>query len=181
MTRVIVLYGTTDGHTRLIANALGDAFRMAGIEADEIRAATDDPSPRDYAAVIVAAPIHGGRYPRAVEQWVRAHAGELRQMPTAFVSSCLAIAHKASPGTMNDLGRIVDRFLKTTGWQPAVVKHVAGALMYTRYNVFKRWLMKRIVASQGGPTDATRDYVYTDWADLRAFAGEFRRRLASAA
>jgi menaquinone-dependent protoporphyrinogen oxidase len=62
-----------------------------------------------------------------------------------------------------------------------LIKHVAGALLYTRYNLFKRWLMKRIVAQQGGDTDTSKDYDYTDWADLRAFANEFRRRIAAAA
>ena len=44
----------------------------------------------------------------------------------------------------------------------AAVKHVAGALLYTRYNIFKRWIMKRIVAKAGGDTDVSRDYDYTD-------------------
>jgi len=42
-------------------------------------------------------------------------------------------------------------------------------------------MMKRIVASSGGATDTSKDYDYTDWADLRAFANEFRRRIAVAA
>ena len=41
--------------------------------------------------------------------------------------------------------------------------------------------MKRIVAKAGGATDVSRDYDYTDWADLRVFAEDFRRRLQAAA
>ena len=97
------------------------------------------------------------------------------------ISACLAVARTPSDKTLADLEAVVQRFLKTTGWKPTVIKHVAGALLYTRYNVFKRWLMKRIVAQQGGETDTSKGYDYTDWADLRRFAGEFRRRIATAA
>ncbi len=41
--------------------------------------------------------------------------------------------------------------------------------------------MRRIVASAGGDTDVSRDYCYTDWADVRGFAEEFRHRLLAAA
>lgn len=41
--------------------------------------------------------------------------------------------------------------------------------------------MKRIAAKAGGETDTSHDYDYTDWADLRAFTHDFRRRLTAAA
>jgi menaquinone-dependent protoporphyrinogen oxidase len=36
-------------------------------------------------------------------------------------------------------------------------------------------MMRRIVAKAGGDTDTSRDYEYTDWADVRTFAEEFAR------
>ena len=35
--------------------------------------------------------------------------------------------------------------------------------------------MKRIVRKAGGDTDTSRDYEYTNWADLRGFADRFNR------
>ena len=60
-----------------------------------------------------------------------------------------------------------------TGWRPILTKTVAGAVLYTRYNWFKRRLMKRIVAKAGGGVDTSRDYEYTDWNELRTFAEQF--------
>jgi menaquinone-dependent protoporphyrinogen oxidase len=88
---------------------------------------------------------------------------------------------QSDPKVAAELDAIVQRFLDATGWQPATVKHVAGALLYTRYNIFKRWIMRRIAAKAGGETDVSHDYDYTDWADVRAFAEEFRRRVLTAA
>ena len=58
-----------------------------------------------------------------------------------------------------------------------MVKVVAGALAYTRYNRLTRWAMKRIVTKAHGDTDTSRDYEYTDWNDVRRFAGEFAETL----
>ena len=180
MSRVLILYGTTDGHTRVIAEAIGDTMRLSGVDADVILAGSADPSPASYAGVIVAASIQAGGYQKTVQQWVRAHARELDELPTAFVSACLSIVNP-SPKVMADLDAIVSRFMKTTSWNPPRVKHVAGALLYTRYNFIKRWVMKRIAASQGGATDTTKDYDYTDWQDVKKFAEEFRRHIRAAA
>jgi len=67
----------------------------------------------------------------------------------------------------------VQRFLDKCGWRPTTHRLIAGAVLYTRYSWLKKWMMKRIVAKAGGGTDTTRDYEYTDWNDLRAFAREF--------
>jgi menaquinone-dependent protoporphyrinogen oxidase len=67
----------------------------------------------------------------------------------------------------------VNRFCLKTGWTPAQVLHVAGALPYTRYNFITRSIMRRIAESQGDDTDTSRDYEYTDWAALGHFADSF--------
>jgi menaquinone-dependent protoporphyrinogen oxidase len=85
------------------------------------------------------------------------------------------------PKVERELAVIVDRFGRSTGWHPPITKHVAGALRYSRYNWLKRWAMVRIVRKAGGDIDTSRDYEYTDWADLRAFAEEFARSLPRAA
>ena len=41
-----------------------------------------------------------------------------------------------------------------------------------------RWVMKRIAAKAGGAIDTSRDYEYTDWADLRGFARQFEHLVA---
>jgi menaquinone-dependent protoporphyrinogen oxidase len=177
MRRILVVFGTTEGHTRRVAECLGDVFHAHGIAADLVEAGTVDVSPGLYKGVVVCASVHGGRYQRNVRRWVADHATDLSVTPNAFVSVCLAVLEK-DPKVRNELDAIVARFVTATGWQPASVKHVAGALPYRKYGIVKRWVMKRIVAKAGGDTDTSRNYEYTDWADLRAFASEFVRHVA---
>jgi menaquinone-dependent protoporphyrinogen oxidase len=172
MSRILVLYGTTDGHTAKVATALGDTLRASGVDVDLVEAGTREPGPQDYAGVIVAASVHAAGYQRPVRRWVRRHAAALRGKPTAFVSVCLGVLQN-EPKVQQELETIRERFFTSTGWRPMVTETVAGALLYTKYNWIKRWVMKRIVRKAGGDVDTTRNYEYTNWSDVRAFAHRF--------
>jgi len=180
MSRVLILYGTTDGHTRKIAAALREALRDEGLHAfvTDAKYGTATVVPEDYDGVIVAASLHAGGFQKPVVRWARTHAAQLNRMPSAFLSVCLGILEKR-PEVRRTLDALVERFQLSTGWRPGRIKFVAGALPYTRYNWLKRWIMRRIVAKAGGDTDTTRDFEYTDWDDLRAFARTFGRRLTT--
>ena len=177
MARILVVYGTTEGHTAKVAGAVSETLHRAGAEVD-VRAADDQaPAPDGYDAVIVAASVHAGRYQRSVRRWVRTHADALADKPAAFISVSLGVLqHDAK--VQHDLQAIVEQFVATTGWRPSVVKFVAGALPYSKYGWLRRLVMKRIVAKAGGDTDTHRDYEYTDWNDLRRFADRFGQPLS---
>jgi menaquinone-dependent protoporphyrinogen oxidase len=172
MNRILVIFGTTDGHTRKVAQRLSEAFCEQRMEVEVVEAGTIDVTPNDYAAVVVCASVHAGGYQKAIVQWVGRYRDALRLRPTAFVSVCLGILQKDRK-VEEELGAIIDRFLTVTGWQPTFIKKVAGALLYRQYGLIKRWVMKRIVSKAGGDTDTSRDYEYTDREDLRAFAKAF--------
>lgn len=172
MSGILVLYGTSEGHTARVAAAIADELRANGTRVDVFDAGESSPDPTHYAGVIVAASVHVGRYQRAVKQWLRRHAPTLHDTPGAFVSVCLGVLQH-DPKVQDEVAAIATRFLAQTGWRPTFTTSVAGALPYTRYGWFKRWLMKRIVAKAGGDTDTSRDYEYTDWASLRTFARHF--------
>jgi menaquinone-dependent protoporphyrinogen oxidase len=179
MARILVLYGTTDGHTARVAASVAATLELSGVEADLVEAGTRDPDPLAYDGIIVAASVHASGYQRAVKRWVRQHAEGLRGKPTAFLSVSLGVLQQ-DPNVQQHVAAIVDKFLRTTHWQPSIVENVAGALRYTRYNVVKRWIMKEIARRAGGGTDTSRDYEYTDWDALRAFAGRFGEQVSPA-
>lgn len=176
MSSILVVYGTTHGHTAKVAEAVANTLEAGGASCDVIAAAEATCSPAGYDGVVVAASVHAGKYQSAVTHWVRAHRARLDARPTAFISVCLGVLQK-DPKVERDLDGILDRFFSETGWHPQVTTTVAGALAYTKYNWFVRWTMKRIAAKAGGDTDTSRDYQYTDWPGLSKFAAEFGRRV----
>jgi menaquinone-dependent protoporphyrinogen oxidase len=172
MAQFLLLYGTSDGQTQKIAEFCGAQLRRRGCTTSVVNAAEASPNPAEYDAVIVAASVHASGYQRAVKRWCRRNREALGKTRTAFLSVCLGVLQH-DVEVDKELGRIADRFFASTGFQPGEVKIVAGALPYTKYNFFKRFVMKRIVRKAGGDLDTSRDYEYTDWDDLRAFIDAF--------
>jgi len=172
MPRLLIVYGTTDGHTAKIARFLATQLDAYGAITDVVEAGREDPDPREYAGVIVAASIHAGGFQRAVGRWVRAHASALRDKPAAFLAVCLGVLQKDLT-VQRDLVGITNRFEAKTGWKAPRVKLVAGAMPYTRYGWLKRMVMRQMARKAGGSTDVSRDHEYTDWNDLRDFADAF--------
>jgi menaquinone-dependent protoporphyrinogen oxidase len=179
MCRILVVYGTTEGHTAKIAHAIKRRLLFHGHEVDVANAATSEPYPMSYSGVMVAASVHAGRYQDEIVRWVFDHAPVLNTSTTAFVSVCLGVLQH-DPKVDRELQAIVDAFLKTTSWHPSQTICVAGALKYTRYNLLVRWWMKRIARKAGGATDTSRDYEYTDWAALDEFVDRFSHRFETA-
>ena len=125
MNRILVLYGTTEGHTEMIATAIGNALTTGGWDVAIIQAGTIDPRPADYDGIIVAASVHRGEYQQAVARWISAHVTELQVKPTAFVSACLGVL-KHEPKEIAELDAVVHRFIDPLGWQPTVIKPGKG-------------------------------------------------------
>jgi menaquinone-dependent protoporphyrinogen oxidase len=174
MIRVLIAYGTIEGHTARIAEYLAEVIRAHGQEAHPVdikraRALVPD----GYDAVIVGASVHLGKHEQWVRDFVRKNRDALERLPSAFYSVSLA-AHDDTEKARQEVADCIDRFVQQTGWRPGRVGRFAGALLYSRYGFFTRWIMKKIARDKGSPdTDTSRDYVYTDWDGVKRFAEEF--------
>jgi len=174
MANVLIVYVTRLGHTQRIAARMAQALRAwgHGVELIDAEQPYGGLKLDRFDRFIVGAPILAGGYPRAVARFVRKHRALLEQVPSAFFSVGLAIASRTHDGRAQTQA-VVDRFLKRTGFHPAHVELIAGGLPYTKYNFLIRFVMRRIAEKEGGDTDTTRDYEYTDWDAVEQFAVDF--------
>jgi menaquinone-dependent protoporphyrinogen oxidase len=173
MANVLIVFATEYGQTAKIVRRIADTLAEQGHRATLFDA--DHPSELPdldrFQAIALGGPIHAGGYPRSVERFAREHRKELARIPSAFFSVGLAIASRTSDGRAQTL-RVVDKFAARTGFRPERVELIAGALPYTKYNFLIRFIMRRISAKEGGDTDTSRDYEYTDFAAVDRFARE---------
>jgi menaquinone-dependent protoporphyrinogen oxidase len=180
--RVLVLYSSRHGHTRRIAEFIAECVAQRDCEPDLRDIDSAEPAHlSDYAAAILVSPIHLGRHAKGIVAFAHDHHLSLEALPSAFVSVSLTQASVESTEldlqlraqAHHDLSVAIGHFIEVTGWHPRAIHRAAGALAYTRYNWFVRWMMKRIAKKQCGPTDTTRDHVYTQWDALERFVAEF--------
>jgi menaquinone-dependent protoporphyrinogen oxidase len=177
MPRVLIVYGTTDGQTRRIADRVGEVLAALGEEVRLVDSAAPpaDAAPGDFDAALVLGSVRMGKHQKALAEFVRKFRLELDAIPNAFISVSLSAA-RAKPSAQREVAKTFQHFIARTGWRPNARLAVAGALPYSRYPLRIRLLMKFISWMTGGDTDTSRDYEYTDWEAVEGFA----RRFASA-
>src|SRR5262249_28673948 len=94
MKPIGVFYATREGHTGRIAEHVAARLRRQGLEANvrnlHDRGAYINLS--EYAAVVLAASVHAGMHESEMVKFVRSHAVQLEQRPTAFLSVSLSEA-----------------------------------------------------------------------------------------
>jgi menaquinone-dependent protoporphyrinogen oxidase len=177
MFEVPVFYASTEGQTRRIAEHLADRLRARGLSSAAIDvAAAAMIDWRFVRGAMVGASLHAGRHQRKAAKFVTGHCRELNHRPSAFFSVSLAAASKNAK-EVETARAIAADFVTRTGWHPDTVVCMAGRLAYTQYGFLTRFFMKRIARKEGGPTDTSRDYEYTDWDAVDRLADDFAAKL----
>jgi menaquinone-dependent protoporphyrinogen oxidase len=173
MARTLIVYASHHGQTAKIVERMAARLRGHGHEVTVWRADRVAPgaSIAGFDAYLVAGSVELGRHQRSVRDFVRSHLAELEAAPSAFVSVCGALIGGWSEGP-SEARKYVDRFLAETGWHPRTARSLAGAVAYTKYGWFTRWMMKQISRKTGRPTDTSRDWEGTDWPAVDRLADE---------
>jgi menaquinone-dependent protoporphyrinogen oxidase len=168
MKSVLVVYGTTEGHTRKIAGFVADVLRMRGLRVDLIDSATPAAGAvqPNYAAAVVAGSLHEHLHQRSLQHFVQQNTGWLNAIPTAFLSVSLAAA-LSDAESRHQTQHHLQCFLDATGLRPVLSHAVGGALLYTQYDWFKRTMVRMVARQMGADADGTHDHEYTDWDDLQ--------------
>ena len=171
-------YGQTETVLRRIAGVL--AGRGHSVAIHRANAVPKGAAVEEFDLVLIAASIIMGRYQTYVRSFVRTHLQALNSLPTAFIS-VNGSSPESNPEWRAAARNYVARFLGQTSWSPRWTATFSGALRYPRYGRVTRWVMKKISARWGGPTDTTAEYEFTDWAAVDRFAAELSEALAQEA
>lgn len=174
MSKVLVLYATSDGQTKKVAEFIARTVGEEGSEAEciKIKKAKDSVSLEHIDAVIIGASIHADRYKGFIKKFVRNNIEKLSLLPTAFFTVCLT-AKSQDEESKAKVESYVQNFLTETSLKPVISTGIAGAILYKEYSMVKRVIMKKINESVGGDADTSRNYEYTDWDAVRNFVKEF--------
>ena len=170
MANILVLYYGVYGHTRRICDRLQADLMGLGEHADVVPLVGGGADPASYDAIVIGASIRNGKHNPAVSDFIRANQALLEAKPSAFFSVNL-VARKPAKNRP-DTNPYVKAFLARSPWKPKLVGVFGGDLDYQRYGAMDRNIIRFIMWITGGPTDPRTKVEYTDWDEVRRFAGQ---------
>ena len=187
--RIVIVYATREGQTHKVADHIAATLRARAIDADVVDARAADPGFRlaDYDAAFVAGSVHIGKHEKELVALVKHQRDALAALPCAFVSvsgSQATAEATSAPADVRaraaaEVQRVIAEFFAATGWTPARVQPVAGAMLFSKYNFLVRFMIRLIYKRSGSTLATTGDHEYTDWPALDAFVASFVAPLTS--
>ncbi len=176
--KILVLYATTEGQTRKIAEAVASQFQGDDMTLVDVVDAPDNLNPVQFDAAVIAASVHMHKYQSAITRFARDHHADLNQMPSLFISVSLSAAGD-DPDDLRGVAECVEKFKAETSWNPQQTLQVAGAFRFTKYDFFKSWAMRRIAKDKKIKVNPHEDLELTDWSALTRDIQSFRATLLS--
>lgn len=178
MPRVLIIYGSTDGHVTRISERIAQIIREQGCEA-ELRRCDDLKGQRlaleGFDVVAIGDSVHVGKHHGYVKKFVSDHKDLLDPQGCAFFSVSGTSASDM-PDMRAQARGYVEEFLASTGWRPGHTELIAGAFPFSQYGLLKRWIMRGVVKRQHGIRDPSGDIEFTDWGQVERFAQWLARR-----
>lgn len=187
--RAVIVYATREGQTHKVAEHIAAALRARAIDTEVVDARAVDERFRlaDYDGAFIAGSVHLGKHEKELIAFVKARREALAALPCAFLSvsgSEATAEHAATTADVRsravaEVERVIAEFFAATGWTPARVLPVAGAMLWTKYNFLVRFAIRLIFKRSGSPLPTTGDHEFTDWAAVDAFVASFVAQLDS--
>lgn len=169
MANILLAYFGVDGQTLKICEFLGAELEGQGQHAVVASLASGIADAARYDVIVVGASIRYGRHNPAVREFIRANRALLEARPSSFFSVNL-VARKPGKNTP-ETNPYVKKFLAGLSWKPRLVRVFAGKLDYGLYGFVDRNIVRLIMWLTDGPTDLQAKVEYTDWNEVRSYAG----------
>lgn len=168
MASILIIYSTTDGHTRRICERLKEVAEIAG---NRIVIVFVDEEPnvdlQPYDKFVIGASIRYGKHSPQIREFIRRNEKILESKPNAFFSVNV-VARKPEKNTP-ETNPYLQKFLKQISWQPQNLAVFAGKIDYPKYSFLDRQAIRFIMWMTKGPTDPTAVVEFTDWNTVDEF------------
>lgn len=176
MSRILIAYSTTDGHTPRICERLRQVIEQQGHSVTVVALAQaealDLPA---FDSIVIGASIRYGKHQPQVAQFISRHQALLERKANAFFT--VNIVARKPEKNQPETNPYLIKFLRQISWRPKLLAVFAGKLDYPRYRFFDRLMIRFIMLMTNGPTDPTAVIEFTDWQQVEAFG----RRLSETA
>ena len=167
MNNGLIIYSSTDGHTKYIAeyifNNLKNNTNYKIVSLQE----ANDFDLNEIDNIVIGASIRYGRYQDELYQFINNNVQIINNIESSFFS-VNAVARKANRNTIHSNPYIL-KFFKKTIWTPSIIAVFAGKIDYQKYNFFDKHIIRFIMWLTKGPTDLSKSHEFTNWKVVDSF------------
>ena len=173
MSKFLIIYSTTDGHTKKICQRIKNFLTDGNLV--ELLSLEDSKKVdlSNFEKIIIGASIRYGKHSKELYKFINLNKNILDQKKCAFFSVNV-VARKPEKNTA-ETNPYVNKFLKISKWRPNKIKVFAGKVDYPNYNFFDKYIIKFIMFITSGPTDTSQSYDFTDWSKVNDFCEELKK------
>ena len=172
MSKFLIIYSTTDGHTKIICerikNFLNDGNLVELLSLEDAKKI----DLYNFEKIIIGASIRYGKHSKELYEFINLNKNILDQKKSAFFSVNV-VARKPEKNTA-ETNPYINKFLKISKWKPNKIGVFAGKVDYPNYNFFDKYIIKFIMFITKGPTDTSQSYEFTDWSKVDDFSKELK-------
>jgi len=168
MAKILILYSTTDGHTRKICIHLQQVIenqsnQVTVVSVDEASAIDLD----SFDKIVIGASIRYGKHSPKIYEFIKNNAQILDSKSNAFFSVNV-VARKPEKSTP-ETNPYLKKFLKQISWKPKILAVFAGKIDYQKYSALDRFMIRLIMWMTKGPTDPKTNIEFTNWKQVEDF------------
>ena len=172
MSKCLILYSTTDGHTKKICNQIAHILDKKNNTTTILNLILfDSKKLNDYDSIIIGASIRYGKHQNSLYRFVNQNREILENKKNSFftVNVVARKTEKNSPET----NPYMKTFLKKSKWQPQSLSVFAGKIEYPKYGLVDKYVIRFIMWITNGPTDINGTFEFTNWQKVEDFANKF--------
>ena len=168
----LVIYSSTDGHTKTICKRMIDFLKDKNVTKLVSLNDAKKLNLSEFNKIIIGASIRYGKHSKELYKFIELNRNILNEKESVFFSVNV-VARKSEKNTP-DNNPYIKKFLKISKWQPKKLGVFAGKVDYPSYNIFDKYIIKLIMFVTGGPTDTSQSHEFTDWSKVEDFAKELK-------
>ncbi len=167
MSEILIVYATTDGHTRKICERLQRVIEQQGRQVQLLRVDQPQPDLTQFDKIVVGGSIRYGKHSKLIYDFVKKNQKLLESKPNAFFS--VNVVARKPEKSQPDTNPYLKKFLGQIAWKPKQLAVFGGNLDYPNCRYLDRQMIRLIMWMTKGPTDPATVVDYTDWDQVESF------------
>ncbi|MCI5123881.1 MAG: menaquinone-dependent protoporphyrinogen IX dehydrogenase [Candidatus Electrothrix sp. AR5] len=169
MPKILIIYSSTDGHTKKICLRLKQLLETQNDQVTLV--SINDANSSDLTSfdkIVMGASIRYGKHSKQTYEFIKDNQEILEGKANAFFSVNV-VARKSNKNTP-ETNPYLQKFLKQITWKPKNLAVFAGKIEYQKYKLRDRLMIRLIMWMTKGPTDPKTNIEFTKWHQVSEFS-----------